>query len=133
MILLTAAVLTVGALLFTLVIRAKDLPEPELVSASSHLEERKAAIYEALRDLQFEYRLGKLSDHDFQQTRQDLQRDLGLVLAQIDSVKQPAKAPSTPAPKKPLGATLCPQCGARFPQPLKFCGKCGKLMAVEGP
>lgn len=132
MILLTATVLTVGVLLFTLVIRAKDLPEPELVSASSHLEERKAAIYEALRDLQFEYRLGKLSDHDFQQTRQDLQRDLALVLAQIDSVKQPAKAPSTPATKKPSGATLCPHCGARFPQPLKFCGECGKPMAVEG-
>ena len=31
-----------------------------------HLEERKAAIYENLRDLQFEYRVGKLSDADYQ-------------------------------------------------------------------
>ena len=23
----------------------------------------------------------------------------------------------------------CPHCGAKFPQPLKFCGECGKAMA----
>ena len=45
---------------------AKDLPEPEPVSPFQHLDERKAAIYENLRDLQFEYRVGKLSDADYQ-------------------------------------------------------------------
>ena len=56
--------------------RAKDLPQPEPVSPFQHLDERKAAIYENLRDLQFEYRVGKLSDQDYQQTKLDLQREL---------------------------------------------------------
>ena len=72
-------------LVFILSVRAKDLPEPEPVSPFEHLDERKAAIYENLRDLQFEYRVGKLSDQDYQQTKQDLQKELAGVLAEIDS------------------------------------------------
>ena len=52
------------------------LPEPEPVSPFQHLDERKAAIYENLRDLQFEYRVGKLSDADYQSTKKDLQKEL---------------------------------------------------------
>jgi hypothetical protein len=39
-----------------------DLPAAEPESPFLHLDDRKAAIYENLRDLQFEYRVGKLSD-----------------------------------------------------------------------
>ena len=42
-----------------------DVPAPEPESPFRHLDERKAAIYENLRDLQFEYRVGKLSDDDY--------------------------------------------------------------------
>ena len=41
---------------FLLFIRVKDIPKPAPVSPFKHLDERKAAIYENLRDLQFEYR-----------------------------------------------------------------------------
>ena len=37
-----------------------------------YLDDRKAQIYENLRDLQFEYRVGKLSDEDYQSTKRDL-------------------------------------------------------------
>ena len=67
--------------------RAKDLPEPEPVSPFQHLDERKAAIYENLRDLQFEYRVGKLSDEDYQQTKKDLQNELAGVMAEVDRIK----------------------------------------------
>ncbi len=87
MMLVAAAVLVIGALLFTLTVRAKDLPEPEPVSPVKHLEERKATIYDNLRDLQFEYRVGKLSDEDYQQTKKDLQKELAAVLAAIDAIQ----------------------------------------------
>ena len=64
MIFAAAALLIAGALALTLVIRKKDLPEPEPVSPTAHLEEKKKVIYEGLRDLQFEYRMDKLSDQD---------------------------------------------------------------------
>jgi hypothetical protein len=129
MVLSAAVVLVVGTLLFTLFVRSQDVPAMPAVSPTAHLEERKAQIYENLRDLQFEFRLGKLSDADYQKTKVDLQRELAKVLAEIDSV-QPV---STPKPSrvqpKPAVSDKCPHCGAKFPQPLKFCGECGKAMA----
>jgi len=133
-----ASLVTVTVIVFILFVRVKDLPAPEAVSPFYHLDERKAAIYENLRDLQFEYRLGKLSDHDYQQTKADLQRELAGVMAEIDRLKGeiaagkvPAPAPelakAAPAPKGPA-KFMCPSCKAEFTQPLKFCGECGKPM-----
>jgi len=132
-----AALIAVGAIAFILTVRAKDLPEPEPVSPFQHLDDRKAAIYENLRDLQFEYRVGKLSDHDYQQTKKDLQRELAGVMAEVDRIKlqlspNGAIPPAQPAEPKPvIDALTCPHCGAKFPQPLKFCGECGKPMQVQ--
>jgi hypothetical protein len=126
MILLSAAVaLVLGSLLFTLFVRAKDLPLPEPESPTAHLEERKSQIYENLRDLQFEFRVGKLSEADYQASKLILQKELAQVTARIEG------SPPAPAPKpkpQPAKANVCPHCGAQFTQPLKFCGECGKPM-----
>lgn len=136
MTLVFAALLIVGAFAFTLFIRQKDVPEPLPVSPVQHLEDRKQAIYENLRDLQFEYRLGKLSDGDYQQTKQALQKELAGVLAETEAVmarlglqatRTKVAAPK-PAPQ-PKANSVCPHCGAQFAQALKFCGECGKAMA----
>lgn len=124
-----AVALTIGILVFTLLVRPSDIPQAVPISPTAHLEERRARIYENLRDLQFEFRLGKLSEADYQKTKQVLQRELAATLAEIDAV-QPASA-AVPVPvsrPKPDGKT-CPHCGAKFPKPLKFCGECGKAMA----
>ncbi len=129
MVLSAAVVLVMGTLLFTLLVRSQDVPEAPAVSPTAHLEERKAQIYENLRDLQFEFRLGKLSDADYQKTKVDLQLELAKVLAEIDAVPAvPAKPARAPAVKAVV-SDKCPHCGAKFPQPLKFCGECGKAMA----
>jgi hypothetical protein len=134
MIIALASALTIGVLLFILSVRAKDLPQAEPVSPFDHLDERKAAIYENLRDLQFEYRVGKLSDQDYQQTKQDLQKELAGVLAQIDQLKQTLTSQTTALQPKPTKKTpvrfVCPSCNAEFPTALKFCGQCGKPMAA---
>ena len=129
---LTSSVIAVVAatVFFTLFVRLKDIPPPEPVSPTRHLEERKAAIYENLRDLQFEYRVGKLSDDDYQQSKVGLQKELAGVLAEIEKVS--SGAPPTPvktAAPKPKPGTVCPHCNAKFPDPLKFCGDCGKVMS----
>jgi hypothetical protein len=129
-------VIAIVVILFVLGVRPKDLPEPEPVSPFAHLDERKAAIYENLRDLQFEYRLGKLSDNDYQLTKKDLQKELAAVMAEVDRVKLQlqggrgqAAAAAAPAPKvKVMNSLTCPHCNARFEQELKFCGECGKPM-----
>jgi hypothetical protein len=133
MILTFVVVLVVAVtLFFTLTIRAKDLPPPDPVSPTQYLEDRKAQIYENLRDLQFEYRVGKLSDLDYQQTKIGLQKELAGVLGEIEkSGSGPIQAAPVPAPPKPAPrpANVCPHCNAQFPNPMKFCGECGKAMA----
>ena len=133
--------------LFTLFVRPEDIPAPEPVSPARHLEDRKAVIYENLRDLQFEYRVGKLSDADYQQTKLTLQKELAGVMAEIDRIARviPSKtAPGKSPPEKSKAAiapasksaspsgrvpeNACPHCGAKFANPMKFCGECGKAM-----
>lgn len=115
---------------FLLFIRLKDLPKPVSVSPFQYLDERKAAIYENLRDLQFEYRLDKLSDSDYQATKLELQKELAHVMAETDRIKAElgltVKAP-VPVPVKPK-RNVCAACGATFEKALKFCGECGKPM-----
>lgn len=134
MFLFLAVLLTLAALAYTLMVRAQDLPEPAPVLPWAHLETRRAAIYDNLRDLQFEYRVGKLSDEDYQRTKQELQRELAAVLAEIDRLREtaPAAAPvKAKAAKKAIAGNVCPHCGARFDRALKFCGECGKPMGAQ--
>src|ERR1700758_5829872 len=96
-----ASLLALAVLAFILTVRTGDLPEPEPVSPFAHLDERKAAIYENLRDLQFEYRLGKLSDQDYQNTKKDLQKELAGVLAEVDRLKLQLGMNGAVPPPKP--------------------------------
>jgi hypothetical protein len=146
MIIAISSLLAVAAIVYVLGVRAKDLPAPEPVSPFRHLDEKKAAIYDNLRDLQFEYRVGKLSDSDYQATKRDLQKELAVVMAEVDRLKAAlggaapvaAAAAAAVAPQPPAAKArtpekfVCAHCHAEFPQPLKFCGECGKPMGVTG-
>jgi len=136
-----ACLIAIAAIAFVLRVGPKDVPEPEPESPFAYLDERKAAIYENLRDLQFEYRVGKLSDADYQATKKDLQKELAGVLAEVDRLRSalngagPAAAPpaaAPPAPRPAPAALICPECGAQFDKQLKFCGECGKPMKAVG-
>ena len=126
MIIALAALIVIGVLFFTLRISDKHLPPAESETPIKPLEDAKARIYEALRDLQFEYRVGKMSDADYQASKQELQKELARVLQQMD-VAGPAAKPVVKAK-----GNVCPHCGASFKDKLKFCGECGKAMEAAG-
>ncbi len=136
-----AALLVIGVLAFTLFIRQKDIPEPLPVSPLQHLEDRKSVIYDNLRDLQFEYRVGKLSDNDYQRTKISLQKELAGVLAEMEeTARKLGLATRRTAPPSKAQAQLqtqglktqnkCPHCGARFSRAMRYCGECGKAMTA---
>ncbi len=127
--LVVAVLLLAGVFTFVVGIRPRDLPPPEAASPTQHLEDRKARIYEGLRDLQFEYRVGKLSEPDYQRTKLDLQQQLAGVMAEIDKVAPGTAAAAAPVAPAASDGLSCPACGATFDQPMKFCGKCGKAIA----
>lgn len=139
MIFAIAVALTAGVLAFVFFVRPQDLPPEEAPPPGAHLEERKAVIYDNLRDLNFEYSTGKLSDEDYAKAKATLQAELEKVQAELDRVlaqagqrkpaartRQEQKPPAAPEARP---ATACPHCGAKFDRPLKFCGECGKPMA----
>jgi hypothetical protein len=54
----------------------------------TYLLERKEATYENLRDLNFEYKAGKLSEQDYAVQRASLEDEAAAILAEIDSIEK---------------------------------------------
>ena len=50
---------------------------------AAYLRERKDAVYENLRDLNFEYKAGKVPDADFHSIKSSLQDEAASLLAEI--------------------------------------------------
>jgi len=60
-----------------------------------YLRERKDAVYENLRDLNFEYSAGKVPDVDYQTMKTALQDEAAALMAEIsriESIPQPRRA-----------------------------------------
>ncbi len=87
MLIAIAIALTVVVAAYTLFVRQQDIPAPDAESPFVHLDERKARIYENLRDLTFELRVGKLSDADYAASKKALQQELAQVIAEIEALK----------------------------------------------
>jgi hypothetical protein len=62
----------------------------------NYLRERKEAVYENLRDLNFEYRAGKVPDVDYQNLKASLQDEAAALLAEIARLE----SRTTSAPRK---------------------------------
>jgi len=59
---------------------------PEKTRAS-YLRERKDAVYENLRDLNFEYKAGKVPDADYASLKSSLQDEAATILAEITQLE----------------------------------------------
>jgi hypothetical protein len=62
---------------------------PEKTRAS-YLRERKDVVYENLRDLNFEYKAGKVPDADYASLKSSLQDEAATILAEIARLENPA-------------------------------------------
>jgi hypothetical protein len=66
---------------------------PEKTRAG-YLRERKDAVYENLRDLNFEYKAGKVPDTDYASLKTSLQDEAATILAEISRLE------TNPAPQR---------------------------------
>jgi hypothetical protein len=55
-----------------------------------YLRERKESVYENLRDLNFEYKAGKVPDADYQSMRASLEEEAAAIMAEIARLEQAA-------------------------------------------
>jgi hypothetical protein len=104
----TIMAILVAAVIFAPLIegRWRDGKSGEDLSA----EERKNRAIEALRELEFEYQTGKVSEEDYATLRARYARD---ALAARNDLGEKAASRS------------CPSCGAALPEDAKFCTACG--------
>src|SRR5438309_11239288 len=85
------AVVTLLTLVYVFYLPGKLYLGPEKTRAS-YLRERKDAVYENLRDLNFEYKAGKVPDADYQSLKSSLQDEAATLLAEIARLESKAAA-----------------------------------------
>ncbi|MGA8762245.1 MAG: hypothetical protein WB562_05070 [Candidatus Sulfotelmatobacter sp.] len=84
------ALATVAALFYVFYLPGKLYLGPEKTRVS-FLRERKEMVYENLRDLNFEYKAGKVPDADYQSLKASLQDEAATLMAEIARLeKNPA-------------------------------------------
>jgi hypothetical protein len=65
-----------------------DVDAGEEKTRQMYLLERKEATYENLRDLNFEYKAGKLSEQDYAIQRASLEDEAAAILAEVESIEK---------------------------------------------
>lgn len=141
MIWLVCAVIAAGAIGFTLYVRDRDIPPPPHENPElRHLERRRQILYDNLKDLQFEFHQGKLSDEDYQSLKAGFLGDLAGIMDAIERLETAAARPGKQRPEEEKAkvkgkpghlahAKICPSCQAENPPEHQFCGNCGKGLA----
>lgn len=83
------AVVTIASLFYIFHLPGPVYLGPEKTRAS-YLRERKDAVYENLRDLNFEYVAGKVPDADYRSLKASLQEEAATLLAEISRLESGA-------------------------------------------
>lgn len=101
---------------------------PDSNHKASDLIERKEAIYAAIKDIEFDYQMGKLSEEDFHALRQQYKDEAVGLLKKIEQIQhKTGKSKDATAAKKSEQASpkFCWSCGAAVTRGDKFCANCG--------
>jgi len=151
MLIILAIIMSIGALLivaYPIIARNRNA-EPAASSAQEELDEllaRREAAFQALRELNFDHRVGKVSDDDFVVFEANLKEGAAGSLKALDDWEAKADLSLDPvlertidARRATLAAALfggersCPSCGRPALADDKFCAACGSALPAEMP
>jgi hypothetical protein len=91
--LVCCVMLAIATFFYVFYLPGKLFLGPEKTRAG-YLRERKDAVYENLRDLNFEHKAGKIPNADYQSMKSSLQDEAATILAEI------ARLEKNPAPQR---------------------------------
>ncbi|MCG8604927.1 zinc ribbon domain-containing protein [bacterium] len=109
-----------------------------VASESNHgagdLVERKESLYAAIKEIEFDYQMGKLSETDFKELRQQYKNDAIGLLKKIDKTEsktgEPKSQQTDQKDAKPESkVNFCWECGEGVSAEDKFCVNCGNALA----
>ncbi len=137
--------------LFPIFARASEVSQRPTAIAQERmsLSEKKDRLYEAIKDIDFEYQAGKLSDTDYKSVRTDCLAQAAEVIARLEEIDEsdaagakateekdsvavePSEEPAAgPAPESTevASGSSCPSCKQPNPAAAQFCMRCGSKM-----
>ncbi len=140
MFIITAILLSIAALLIVAypILAKSGEVQPSFSAAHEQLGEllaRRDAAFQALRDLSFDHRVGKVTDEDFAVFEANLKDVAAEALAEIDRWEATTDASLESAlargvaearsPRPEVGDRECPNCGRAAAADDLFCASCG--------
>nr|WP_290667242.1 zinc ribbon domain-containing protein [Ardenticatena sp.] len=121
-------------------------PNPQLEELEALLFQREAVLH-ALRDLQFDRSMGKLSEEDFRQLDARYRAQAAAILKRLDELEQAVGGPSTDEDQaldewidqaiaalrqqRAAQAKTCTRCGAPLSLNARFCAQCGAPLGLS--
>ena len=89
---------------------------------TDYLVARKTAIYRNIKELQFECKMGRLTEPDFQRLETEYKNEAVEILQKLDMLNDSATIHN---PKSTIQNPICPSCGSKTIPGKKFCADCG--------
>ncbi len=89
---LICGLVTLGVLYYVFYLPGRLQLGPEKTRVG-YLLERKEAVYENLRDLNFEYKAGKFPEVDYQSMKNSLEEEAAAILSEIARLEEAARNP----------------------------------------
>ncbi len=147
----------VGYLVSYPLLRSKRLENHVPQSREDLLQEQKEDVYAAIKEMDFDFEMGKISEDDYQKLRNQYKAKVLGIIKEIDTVdhqgeietqqdeietmierevqqlRAKKKAVQIPDNGNPVGQfNFCPQCGGKVIPSSNFCQNCGiKLFAFS--
>lgn len=92
---------------------------------ASPLERQKLDAYAAIKETEFDRRMGKLSDEDFTALTQRYRQQ---ALAAIAALEQAKRVETARRGRAPARMAYCPSCGQKLVGRANFCSNCGRAL-----
>ncbi|HQX82067.1 MAG TPA: hypothetical protein PKW63_09940 [Vicinamibacterales bacterium] len=97
--------------------------EPLGIRQREILQQEKTLVLRAIKDLDFDYGMKKVSEADYTDMLERLRARALLLMQQLDRV--PATPVAAPSKVRRAAPTPCGRCGTRNEPDAKFCKQCG--------
>jgi hypothetical protein len=124
-ILLAVAAAAYVALPFLRSATADPIARPQSPTTRERWERQKVDAYAAIKEAEFDLRMGKLSDDDFAAQREKYGKQALEAIEALDSAQSTGRAISG---RKPGRIAYCPGCGHTVPPRANFCQACGRSL-----
>lgn len=107
----------------------EEEPVPAPMARAEILERQKRDAYAAIKEAEFDYEMGKLSDADLATLTEKYRQ---LALAAIAGLENSESAVEVGgATHSPTRIAFCATCGRKLPGKANFCPSCGRAIRID--